>query len=98
MLSAAAAWAPLVALAPMATAPGPEAVVELAIESGVVPSPPAPPIATELRLVALLPNPSAVAATPVATDSSPKAELHFVERLIMPMAVPPCPSPWAKLP
>ncbi|HEY3983365.1 hypothetical protein [Cedecea sp.] len=68
--------APRVALLPIAMAPTPDAVVELAGVSGVVPFPPAPPIATELLLSARAPNPRAVLATPVAVPDNPKAEAH----------------------
>ncbi|MFM9923547.1 DNA-directed RNA polymerase II [Variovorax sp. H27-G14] len=74
MESLAAACAPLTALLPIATAPAPEAVVEFATLRGVVPSPPAPPIATEFSAEALAPKPMAMLDMPPADDSRPKDE------------------------
>ena len=94
----AAACAPLVALAPMATAPAPEAVVELATLSGVVPSPPEPPMATALAPGALLPNPIAMLEMPLADDSSPNAVDQRLATLRKPSADAPMPVALAKLP
>jgi hypothetical protein len=69
--SAAAACAPLVALLPMAMAPAADAVVEFATLSGVVPSPPEPPMATVFNAEALLPKPMAMLDMPPAEASSP---------------------------
>jgi len=98
MASDAPACAPLVALLPMATAPAPEAVVELATLSGVVPFPPEPPIATALIAEALLPKPIAILEMPVALDSRPKAVLHLFALLRRPNAAAPSPPAVAKAP
>ena len=82
----------------MAIEPVPEAVVESAIDKGVVPSPPAPPIATAFKAVALLPKPKAVEPIPVATVSRPKALPHVTELLLKPNAEPPRPLATAKVP
>ncbi len=98
MLSAAAACAPFVALLPIAIAPAPDAMVEFAYESGVVPLPPAPPIATEFNALAVAPKPSAVAAVPLAVDSRPAEVPQSAADDRKPMAVPPLPVTWANAP
>ncbi|AJY39862.1 hypothetical protein BW21_5918 [Burkholderia humptydooensis] len=87
--SCALACAPFVALLPIAIAPAPDAIVEFAYESGVVPLPPAPPMATEFSALAVLPKPSAVAAVPLAVVSRPAAVPHSAAELRKPIAVPP---------
>jgi hypothetical protein len=89
--SCAAACAPFVALLPIAIDPAPEAMVEFACDSGVVPLPPAPPMATEFSAFAVEPKPSAVAAVPLAVDSRPAAVPHMAADLRKPCAVPPLP-------
>ncbi|OAE10482.1 hypothetical protein AZH11_26585 [Pseudomonas simiae] len=60
----------------MAIEPIPLAIVEFAAVSGVVPLPPAPPIATELVLIACAPKPNAVLPVPVAVLDNPSADAH----------------------
>ncbi|OXI30742.1 DNA-directed RNA polymerase II [Burkholderia sp. AU16741] len=87
----AADCAPFVALLPMATAPAPDAMVEFACDSGVVPLPPAPPIATAFCAFAVEPKPSAVAPAPLAVVSRPAATPQRPAELRKPIAVPPLP-------
>ncbi|KVX81520.1 DNA-directed RNA polymerase II [Burkholderia ubonensis] len=82
--SDAAACAPFVALLPIAIAPAPDAMVEFACDSGVVPLPPAPPIATEFSAFAVEPKPSAVAPVPLAVVSRPAAVPHSAADDCMP--------------
>ncbi len=91
MPSDAADCAPFVALLPIAIAPAPDAMVEFAYESGVVPLPAAPPIATEFSAFAVEPKPRAVEPAPLAVVSSPAAVPHKAAELRKPMAVPPLP-------
>jgi hypothetical protein len=95
---AAAACAPLAAFDPMAMAPAPDAVVELATLSGVVPLPPEPPMATALSPGALLPKPIAMLDMPPAEDSRPKAVDQRLAVLRNPRADAPMPVALAKTP
>ena len=98
MPSDAADCAPFVALLPMATAPAPEAMVEFACDSGVVPLPPAPPIATEFSAFAVEPKPSAVAPAPLAVVSRPAATPQRPADDCMPVATAPLPVACANEP
>jgi hypothetical protein len=91
MPSEAADCAPFVALLPIAIEPAPDAMVEFAWVSGVVPLPPAPPIATAFCAFAVEPKPRAVAPAPLAVDSRPAAVPHKAAELRKPIAVPPLP-------
>ncbi|KIP14453.1 hypothetical protein KY49_2147 [Burkholderia sp. MSHR3999] len=59
-------------------------MVEFACDSGVVPLPPAPPIATEFSAFAVEPKPSAVAPVPLAVVSRPAAVPHSAADDCMP--------------
>ncbi|MDP9546876.1 UNVERIFIED_ORG: hypothetical protein J2734_004733 [Burkholderia cepacia] len=98
MPSDAADCAPFVALLPIATAPAPEAMVEFAYESGVVPLPAAPPIATEFNALAVAPKPSAVEPAPLAVDSRPADVPQSAADDRKPVAVPPVPVTCANAP
>ncbi len=98
MPSDAADCAPFVALLPMATAPAPDAMVEFACDSGVVPLPPAPPIATEFSAFAVEPKPSAVAPAPLAVVSRPAATPQRPADDCMPVATAPLPVACANEP
>ncbi|WDD91488.1 hypothetical protein Bsp3421_001413 [Burkholderia sp. FERM BP-3421] len=82
------------ALLPIATEPVPDAMIALAGESGVVPLPPAPPIATEFSALAVLPKPTAVAEVPLAVELRPAASPHMAAELWKPKAEPPVPVTW----
>jgi len=96
--SDAAACAPFVALLPIAIAPEPDAMTELACDNGVVPLPPAPPIATEFNALAVEPKPSAVAAVPLAVDSRPAAVPNSPADDSRPETVAPVPVALANAP
>jgi len=98
MLSEAADCAPFVALLPIAIEPAPDASVEFACESGVVPLPPAPPIATEFSALAVEPKPRAVAPVPLAVVSRPAATPHRPADDCMPVATAPLPVACANEP
>ncbi len=82
----------------MAIEPAPEASVELACDSGVVPSPPAPPIATEFSALAVEPKPRAVAAAPLAVVSRPAATPQRPADDCIPVATAPLPVACANEP
>ncbi|VWC96300.1 DNA-directed RNA polymerase II [Burkholderia contaminans] len=98
MPSEAADCAPFVALLPIAIEPAPDASVEFACESGVVPLPPAPPIATEFSALAVEPKPSAVAPAPLAVVSRPAATPHKPADDSIPVATAPLPVACANEP
>ncbi|KWC67836.1 DNA-directed RNA polymerase II [Burkholderia cepacia] len=98
MLSEAADCAPFVALLPIAIEPAPDAMVEFACDSGVVPLPPAPPIATEFSAAAVEPKPRAVAPMPLAVVSRPVATPHKAADDWIPMATAPLPFACANAP